>query len=288
MIAQDRSYPHPVLAPFRDDVSPNAFVLELSATFDADNYYMDVGLLYDNPTITGLVDGGRAAHAVHIECKRNFFRHLYLFPERSRRIAVRASELIGRVEVTAMVVTTAAIDDYRIVGAHADYGDTEFRLRKGDVLGMSQSSIFDAYTDYDPLKRLSSILSIWRSETAAEGPMVLATAGDRIIATLSQYDYDQYTDLRADPRLASLLSNQVVVPALPPAVFELANDRDEDIEEGMARRWYRSVDAKLRETGTDVRAGTHTPLDAVQKLLREPLRRSLVGLLQATAEDGEQ
>jgi hypothetical protein len=287
MIAQDRSYPHPVLTPFRDDVQPNVFTLTLSVEYDPDNYYLEVDIAHENPTLATLLREGRATYAVHVECRRNFYRHLHLVP-RASRIAIRSSDLVGRVEVTAFLLATQTIDGYQMAGAHEDYGNTRFLIQKGHFLAVGETRTFDAYTDYDPLKHLSSILVVQRSETDTDGLMLVDTTGDRIVATLSQHDYEQYTNLRGDPMLASLLSNQVVVPVLLQALFEMATDRNEAIEEGMARRWYRSLDAKLTNMGVDLRGGTQTPLDALQKLLRSPLRRSLVGLAQATAEDDDQ
>lgn len=285
MIAHDRSYPHPVLAPFRDDVLPNVFSLSLSVAYDAAYYFLNVAIEHQNPTLSSLVIEGRASYAAHVECRRNFYRHLHSSSSPNWRITIPSSDIAGRVEVTPLLLAMEPIEAYQIAGAHTDYGDTRFRLGKGDILAVGQTSTFEAYTDYDPLKRVSSILTIRRSETDPDGPMIVDTIGDKITATLSQIDYDQYTHLRGDPALVSLLSNQVVVPALLQALFEMAMDGDESVEEGMSRRWYRSVDAKLTQIGINLRQRTHTPLDAVQALLRGPLRRSLADLMRATTED---
>jgi hypothetical protein len=284
MIAQDKSYPHPVIAPFRDDVTPNDFALALAVEFDADNYYLDVHVTHSNAFLTELIGSGKADFAVHVECRRNFYRHVHRLDRPDSRIAIRTSELVGHVEVTAMVVAQREIIDYRPVGLHDDYGSSRFALRRGDVLAIAKTSTFEAYTEYDPLKRLSSILTIERSESLSEGPMAVETSADRIIATLSQGDYDQYSDLRGDPRLAPVLANQVVLPALLHAVFEMASDNEETYSDGMSRRWYRSVDAKLRKMNLNIRQGQTPPLEAVQRLLQGPLRRSLTGLALATAE----
>ena len=67
MIIRDRSYPHPVLAPFRDDVSPNIFNFSLIESHDADNYYLDVSFEYENATLAEIVAAGKAFHSVHVE-----------------------------------------------------------------------------------------------------------------------------------------------------------------------------------------------------------------------------
>ena len=287
MIIHDRSFPHPVLAPFRDDVSPNAFDLTLNTAVDADNFYLDIQLAHQNATLTDLVREGRAEYAVHVECRRNFFRRLYKSAKPAWRITIRAAELIGRVEVSSFITASAPLENYAIAGVHSDYGDTRFTLAIGEVLAVAASHEFDAYTDYDPLRRIASILTVQRADSADVALMTLDTAGDTLIATLSQSDFDQYRDLKPDRTIGPLLSNQIVVPALLQAVSEMAETDDDAFEERMASRWFRSVSIKLDELGLDVRSGATTPLAAVQALLRLPLRRSLAGLMQVTARDGD-
>src|SRR5688572_21228566 len=110
MIIHDRSFPHPVLAPFRDDVMPNQFTFTVTATPDPDNYYIDVRFEYTNTTLAGLVEDGRAIHCVHIECKRNYYRNVFVFKKATERLTIRANELVGKVEVSGFVKANSSID----------------------------------------------------------------------------------------------------------------------------------------------------------------------------------
>lgn len=287
MILRNRSLPHPVLSPTRDDVMPNRCECAVNVTFDADNYYLRIALDYDNQGIDTLVGDGRAVHAYKIECRRNFYRRLVRSGRGEIRLTVPVGELLGRVEVTPLVVATAEITVYEATGAHQDYGAATFALSPGDILAAAHQQSFDAYTDYDPLKKVSSFLVIQESDTLEDGPMDLDTSGDRIVATLSKGDFKRYADLRADSTIVPLLANQVVVPALVQALVEMAADQtEEQRDEAKARsRWYRSVAKRLEELKIDLQQGTHTPLYAAQVLLGEPLRRSLATLFNATAEE---
>jgi hypothetical protein len=279
MIIRPRSFPHPVLAPFTDDVMPNSFDFRLSETSDADNYYVDVVVDYENATLSSLVQEGSAIHCVHLECKRNFYRAIFSFSEHSKRLVIAASELVGRVEASAFIKAQKPIVDYRIAGAHTDYGAASFSIRPGDILAVARSLTFDAYVDYDPLKHVSSILTIQRSDDVEEGPMTLDTTGDRIVAILSQRDYDRYTELKPDPAIGPLLANQVVVPALLEAVHEIKSTSEDDLEHEMSKRWFRSVFKRLNDLGHDIRKSDVPTISAMQAVLKLPLRRSLEGLI---------
>ena len=286
MIIRDRSFPHPVLAPFRDDIAPNNFVFDLAVSPDADAYYLKAKFVHDNPTLSDLIAQGRASYVLHLECRQNFFRKTYRSNEVELNVTIPSTELLGKVEASAFINAEMEIANYKIVGAHPDYGDSTFHIRQGDVLAAAESLVFQAYVDYDPLKKLSSILNIWRSESLEEGPMTVDLSIDTIIATLSQRDYERYTKLKADPALAPVLSNQVVIPALLVALAEMKACADDDWDDQLSKRWFRSIDKKLSETNLNIRSESTTVLDALQLILKWPLRRSLAGLEQlAPLED---
>lgn len=287
MITRKRSYPHPVLAPFTDDVTPSEFSLAVTVTSDADNHYLAVSYEYTNQTLAALIAAGDAVHAIHVECKRNFFRELFPVAGMSGNVAISATNLVGRVEVSGFVTATKRLSSYQVIGAHPDYGDASFEVEAGDVLAVAPTVVFDAYVDYDPLLNISSILSVHRSEDTAEGRVELDTTGDRIVATLAQNDFDRYTDLKGDPSLGPLLANQLVFPAILEAVHEIKSTSEEDFEYEMGRRWFRSIVKKLDELKVDLRRDDSSALRAAQELLRLPLRRSLVNLLEITESEGE-
>lgn len=285
MILRSRSYPHPVLAPFSDDVQPTEFSLELTIDFDADNYYLSLNFSYENTTLSDLLGRSLASHTIHLECRRNFFRRTFSSREKEVRLTIPAKELVGRIEVSGFITSSAEIPDYRVEGSHSDYGEATFTIRPGDILAAAPSLTFDAYIDYDPLKRISSILTISRHEEEEDGPMTIDTSGNRIVATLAQNDYDRYTDLKADTAIGPLLANQVVIPTLLEAIHEIANTDEEEMEVEMDRRWFRSIVEKLRGSGIDLRSPDISPLEALQTILRLPLRRTLDGLISINPLD---
>jgi hypothetical protein len=260
--------------------------MDLQVTGDADIFYLLPNFTLSHPTLTGLIQGGKAAYSLHVECKRNFFRRLFSLTSGSERIEISSRELVGRVEVSGFVNATVPLPAYRIAGSHPDYDGFEFMIDQGDVLAFTRTESFDAYVDYDPLTNISSILTIRRSDDAVDGPLVLDTAGDRLIVTLSQFDYDRYVELKGDPGLGPLLANQVVFPALIESVHEVKSTPEDEVEIEMAKRWYRSVAMKLDLLGIDIRQPDTMAIEAAQALLSLPLRRSLAGLFALTDVEG--
>jgi hypothetical protein len=284
----DRSFPHPVLSPFRDDVLPNEFFLKLKIQPDAEVFYIHHEFVHENETIHGLTGSGKAHYAIHVECKRNYFRKVFLLKEARGGISISASDLVGHVEMVGLVVSAGSIADYAPSGMHPDYEGRGFSLDVGDVLAASQTQSFEAYTDYDPLARISSIMTVRQSEDLDEGPMAVDLEDDKITVVLSKTDFTRYTDLKADPSLGPLLANQVVVPALLEALHEMRGLPDEEFELDMQKRWFRSVHKKISDLGIDIRARDKPVMEVLQLLLKLPLRRSLEGLIRVNPlEEGE-
>lgn len=282
----DRSFPHPVLSPFRDDVLPNEFLLKLKIQPDADTFYISYQFVHEHPTIQGMTAAGHAAYAIHVECKRNYFRRIFQSNDGHGVISIGAAELVGHVEVVGLVLSSGAVAEYCPEGMHKDYEGHRFSLQVGDVLAASQTQSFEAYTDYDPLARISSIMTIRQSGVMDEGPMTVDLQDDKIVVTLSSTDYSRYTDLKADPALGALLANQVVVPALLEALHEMRDLPEEDFQMDMQKRWFRSVYKKVADLGVDIRTADKSIVEILQLLLKLPLRRSLEGLIRITPLEG--
>jgi len=290
MRISNRSWPHPVLAPFRDDVLPNAFSFTLGLSSDRQNYYLKIAIELAHDDLRGMVSEGHAIACVHVECRRNFYRVMWPIVDLRKDLVIPATELRGSVEVFCCVLAARDVTSYRIQGQHPDYGQASFRIREGDFLAVTDMMHFDAFLDFDPLKKLSSILTIRESDNDDEGPMKVILGEPKIVAELSRADYRRYVDLKRDTTLLPLLASQVVVPALMEAVARIKSmaPASEGYEENMELRWFRSITAKIKERKINVWHEDTQAARVVQNLLDLPLQRSLTGLLLLAADDEEE
>lgn len=274
--------PHPLLCPLGDDVIPNQFDLELRIECDRENWYLDAEIIHTNGSVAAFVENGDAAYAVHFECRSTFHRSLHTFKSNRARIAVPAGQLRGKVEVCAFTVSTKEIRAYSVSGCHADYGNRTFKVGRGEIIAASRSMHFDAFLDYDPIKKISSILNIERSEDVNVTRCDISfDDSKKIVMTLPQEDFDLYRDLRADPGLQSLIAASVVFPAVLEALHYLRDLHDDQLEdEKLTKIWVRSILRKLEELGCDLRSDSDNSdcFAFAQVILRAPLRRGLFDL----------
>ena len=274
-----RSWPHPVVSPLCDDVTPNTFDFRLDVLPEHQRWILGVEATDDDGTLAHYVHAGKARYLLHVECKRTNYRGTFMSEKPRFEMPISGDLLFGLVEVSLLVVVTHDLPTYQHPGQHSDYRDNSFRISPGEPLAVAASKSFDAFLEADPILKLSSILDIRRDDELRR--MTVKCFGDRILVELPSADYDRYRELRADPAIRGLLATTVVLPALLESFYFLRTPGLNLDEFKADHRWCRCVLGRLERMEIDVvnsQAESGVCLEAAQMLLREPLHRSLEDL----------
>jgi hypothetical protein len=277
-----RSWPHPVVSPLCDDVSPNAFDFRLDILPEYQQWILGVEVTDDDVTLARHIQTGKARYLLHVECKRTNFRGTFMSGRPRFEMSIKGDLLFGTVEASLLVVAVEDLANYQHPGQHEDYRNSTFDIAPGEPLAVAASKSFDAFLEADPILKLSSILDIRKGDNDLPGMKVNCSA-DRIIVDLPPTEFARYRELRADPSIRGLLATTVVLPALLDAFFYLRTLGEELDEFKADHRWCRCVIARLERLNIDlVNPNTESGicLEAVQTLLREPLKRELEDLSQ--------
>jgi hypothetical protein len=273
MKAIDRAFPYPVVAPFRDDISSNDFGADLDVRADGGRIYIKCVFSIENETVHDLISSGKAGFALHLEAKRLYFRNLYDRLDKVDRIEIHGGDLQGPVEWLPLILSHRLIRDYRPVGVHDDYQNQKFDIRSAEILAVGNGGKFVVEPYYDPLKKMSSIMQILKSDKP-HGPYELDATGAKLTIFLSEEDHEKYGELRNLSGIEGILCNALVLPCLIEAVRLL---REEDI----GTRWNIVLRNRLDEIFPDWR-NNGEPLELAQLILQEPLKRGLSDLSDLT------
>lgn len=278
--SRSRSWPHPVVSPLCDDVTPNDFDFRLDVLPEHKRWLLGIEAKDDDATLHQYIRNGKASYLLHVECKRTYFRGTFTSQSPRFEMPIGSGLLFGNVEVSLLLVATKDLKAYRHPGQHSDYRNTTFDISIGEPLAVAPSKSFDAFLETDPILKLSSILDIKRGDDDLRA-MKVNCFGDRILVELPTGEFDRYRELRADPAIRGLLATTVVLPALLDAFFYLRTP-GLDLDDFKAdHRWSRCVLGRLERMEIDVtnpQSESGVCLEAAQTLLREPLRRSLEDL----------
>ena len=186
-----RSWPHPVLSPLSDDVMPNHFDFRLDVLPEHKRWILDIEASDEDATLAHSVQTEKARYLAHVECKRTYFRAAHLSHTPRFEMEIDGDALFGAVEVSLLVVAAKDLKEYRHPNQHADYRDGAFNISIGEPLAVAVSKSFDAFLEYDPILKLSSIINIMR-DTEDEKRMKVNCRTNRIVIILPSAEYDRY------------------------------------------------------------------------------------------------
>lgn len=279
MQIRPRSYPHPVLAHFSDDIVNSVFQPVVTVKGNKNAYAFDAIFKTNNTDLLDLIAQEKAQYAVHVECTQTRYRDVFKSKTEKLSFEVPAAMLDGRVEVTSFILASKAIDNYRNDNFHPDYANLTFRVRKADTLAVGQDREFTAEKKSDPLRKVPSIFSIVPSDDPGATGMDVDTTGSKVRVILSRPNFDAYASLKSDQSLHPMLSAAVIVPALVTTIDEIRRAAAEgNIDSYADRRWYPVVARRLREIGIhpeDQETFVETSLRIAHELVGQPLSASL-------------
>jgi hypothetical protein len=283
MQVKARSYPHPVLSYFSDDVTGSQFQSTVAVKGTKTAYVFDITAKTSNRDLHKLIGDGQARYAVHVECAPTRYRSLFADQAERFRFEIPASAIDGRVEVCSFILAVDGLPMYTNKSFHSDYQGISFKVQKGDTLAVAADATFIAEKKIDPLRKIPSIFVVVPNESDDAPAMDLDTDGHKIRISLSKANYQAYTYLRQAQPLHSSLNAMVIAPALV-AVLESIR-RAATTADGLAsfesRRWYSVLGRRLKELGIDPNSpdsfAESTPALA-NRLIGEPLSDGLQSL----------
>ena len=253
----------------RDDVPGAAFQAALEMSADKQSVYVASDVACSCAVLNSLLGSGDTELVLHVECSNTLFRRAYPFRGATHRISIPADNLNDAVEVNLLMRAVNRIPTYHIPEAHADYGDTTFDVRPGDIVAVAEGQVFHIESNFDSLSRIGSIMQINESQKDGDLPMEASFEGDKIVIFLSKSDFADYKLLKFHEVVSGPLTTTIVLPVLVEALHIL-KDESEGIED--TRRWVRALARRVEklELSKDMQ-----PLISAQRLLELPVKRAL-------------
>jgi hypothetical protein len=279
MQIKPRSYPHPVLSYFSDDIIGSQFQVTVAVAGTKTAYVFDITAKTSNRDLAKLIESGKAQYAVHVECALTRYRALFNDKRERFQFEIPATAIDGRVEVSSLIVSLSDLSAYTNDGFHSDYKKISFTVRKGDTLAVAADHVIIAEKKIDPLRKIPSIFVVVPNEADDAPAMDIDTNGPKIRVSLSKSNYDAYSDLRQAQPLHTSLNSLVIIPALIAVLEDIKRASSEaDLIDFESRRWYATLSRRLRQLGIDPAEPDSfkesTPALA-HRLVGEPLTDSL-------------
>jgi len=273
MKVNSKSYPHPVLG--NGDDLGGFFRVEFPYELGRDEVVLNPTFALKNSGIEDLIKKGKASFIAEVECRSTFFRKSFSTRNETEKFSIPSKALRERVTVGFYVCADQNIKEYRPAEPHADYEGAVFDIDAGDILAVGGSSSFIAEKSFDPLRPpVSSFMSIMEGSHQV-GTMQIDYDADKITIILSKADWKNYLEVRRQKPAQGILHGTIVFPALVDAIYKIQNSSGS--YEGS--NWYGRLEAILEAR----KLQDKDPFEAAQKILDNPVTRSLAGIESFTS-----
>jgi hypothetical protein len=291
MQIKPRSYPHPVLSHFGDDIIDSLFQPVVTVKGAKNAYMFDAVFKTNNEDLLALVAHGKAFYAVHVECTQTRYRNIFTSTSEKFAFEIGAGLLDGRVEVCSFMLAAKSIAKYKNSNFHSDYETLTFRVRKGDTLAVGLDREFPAEKKDDPLRKVPSIFSIVQNDDPEATGIDIDAGGPKVIVRLSKGNFDSYMFLRQSQALHPVLSASVIFPALVDVIEKIRRaSMDGALDAYSELRWFIVIARRLRELNInpyDPDSFVDSSLKIAHELIGQPVSPSLEALKSMIEEDSE-
>lgn len=293
MQLRPRSYPHPVLSYFSDDIVGCEFQSTVAVKGTRTSYAVDVTFKTSSLDLAKLIEAGKAQYAVHIECAPTRYRALFAGRAERFHFEIPGNAIDGRVELCSFILALEKMSAYTNKRFHKDYQGLSFSVRIGDTLAVAPDGFFLADKNIDPLRRIPSIFTIVQDDDDDAPAMDIDTTGHKIRVSLSKANFDAYTYLRHVQPLHTSLNSMILVPALVAVLEEIrtAARVSDGLVSIQSRHWYSTLARRLKELSIDPTKAdsfTESTPALAHRLIGEPLNDGLKGLrsYEETGDEG--
>lgn len=268
-----KAWPHPVLHPHGDDYPDAEFEVDIDLRATKDGSKVRIRGIYrlSEQELLKLISRGYAAYCLLVKAASTQYRRAFVGSDRQIDETFEFGALAGRVRLSAYVVSTGEIAEFRADGWHSDFGTKTYFIPAGTVLAEDVPKEYWIDTADD--RSLGSIIGHRAGRGVAEGYWKVEIDEKRIWIVMSHSDTDRYQELRervGDNNDGQYLMNGLYLPALVEALHRV----DRGLEDYQDYRWFASLGRRLEDVGGQELGaeGADRVADA-QKILEGPMLR---------------
>lgn len=277
MRAKNRLSPYPILSSFSDDYKAGShFSAEIATNCDYGKLNIKVDFNLQSQYLQLLIDEKKAVFMTHIECPRTSYREYISNDNKVQVKSIPLDELTDAVEINTFIIAADEFE-YSSIEFNQEYDGYSFRIEKGEILAIGDSTRISITNDEKDLESFPSIIRIVKVDEA-EKAMSVDTDGDTIKIKLAGDVFDNYKTIGS-----SIFSKAAFSLIIYPSIIAvIARMVDADAGELDDRRWYQVLDRKLRDKNMpveDLSLSDNSVLEACQRLFDDPVSKAFSELV---------
>lgn len=252
------NYPYPVLNSSNEDYIECFFniVGPDEVTINGDNIEIKISYNLKSNGLAELIQENKANVVLYCESVEAEYRKIKKFPSNSNQIefTINKNEISKNLEIRGYVVSLGEIYPFRLDEHNYDlFGGVPFKIRKGDILAISNDFLVYPIKYYDPLANRPSIFSIRRGSKPNEEIYVDIFSYDKITVFLNDEIYNNYSALYQEAKVRTILSSMFAASVLIDVLSYIKNSPEDDIEDIKDKKWYQVINSRLDTLSIDLK-----------------------------------
>jgi hypothetical protein len=223
---KSKAYPYPVLSYLSDDYNDGStfeadFDLNLDLVEGKNSVDVEYDVRLDNVEINELIIDRKAKLVLDVSASQTLFRDTYQLTSFKGELPFNGGDLYGTLEITAYVIATKDIPQFISVGFNKEFQAHYFSVRSGDVLAISETSVFEIVFDRDSDPDLMRVvLADGLTPNEYEFDLYASVISVRVGENVMNY----WNRTRADREAKPHLYQGIYKDCLMFAIEELSND----------------------------------------------------------------
>lgn len=265
-LTDDMNFPHPVLAPWRDDFNDGEFTVDVTFREDRNTGQVDLhfaGTL-KSAAMKQLIPSGKAKFGCFVVCIATGVRRLIDLGTLPSTYTFAAGELLDTVTLRPLIWMTDEVPDWTPPGVHKEFSGPQ-KIRKGDIIAMAEELAIEV--SQADLPAIETIFDLKVSEGIPEGQFDVDMTQERITILAAPETKALADTLRkVDDSTRAVIMNSLYVPSVMCVLIALGKGE----AEFSGLRWFEPFMRRCRKL--DVEPNADQAFADALKLLECPFR----------------
>ncbi|TDT37719.1 hypothetical protein DES49_2677 [Halospina denitrificans] len=262
--SESMRFPHPVLAPWSDDLEGGHFEVAFTVSEDTEtgalNLYHEIELT--QPDIKSLLMDEKAEIGFFVRCNDTYFSDLRHMSWPKGRNDFAAGKLLNNVSLRPCIWLKDDLENWSPEYVHHEF-EVPINLPRSEIIAIGEEFVISV--GKSKLSPLESIFELDSSKDIEEGKLEVILDRDRITILTAPETHEVIRVLRERTDGSPVVMNSVYLPA----VMDVLDGIKEGGEQYEGKRWYQPFMAKCDSKGIDP-ASHGSMLERAQTLLEFP------------------
>lgn len=252
------NYPHPLLNESNYDYVNCSFNIELldESYFVDNNVNAKISYYLDSNGLKDMIQNDKASVKLYFECAETQYRKIETFDKNKNEIEININkDLVNKyLEIRGYIVSLEDTNEFNLPEHNKElFGTGPYsKIRKGDLLAISNDFIKIPLENYDPLVDRKSILSIRHKPDMEEDIRIdlFDHPKGKISIFLNTEMHELYQQLNEAPENRTILASLFALPAIVEALFVMKNTDNKD--DFIDKKWYQVIMDRLDKLQIDL------------------------------------